>query len=236
MSSSKCSPPEPGADLRVVLVGQERVGKSSAGNTILGKKEFDCRISSIPLTVSSEKIEGEFEGRRVSVVDTPGLCSSQLSAQQVEAELIKAVQLSGPGPHVFLLTLQLGRVTPQEQRGLQTLQSMLSPEVSQHTMLLFTYGDQLEDMIMEQLIREDVILQGLLQSCSGVYHVFNNKETRDRTQVQELLHKIDSISQGGAVHYEMGAQTRLSRVWGLFSRVYGGIRQVYYWLCSYRAE
>ncbi|CAG5998044.1 unnamed protein product [Menidia menidia] len=222
----------PGADLRVVLVGQERVGKSSAGNTILGKKEFNCRISSIPLTVSSEKIEGEFRGRRVSVVDTPGLCSSQLSAQQVEAELIKAVELSYPGPHVFLLTLQLGRFTPQEQRGLQTLQSMLSPEVSQHTMLLFTYGDRLEDMSMEQLIREDVILQGLLQSCSGVYHVFNNRETGDRRQVQELLDKIDSISKGGTVHYEMGAQTRVSGVWGLPIKVIGNIRKGGDWLCS----
>ncbi|XP_072230581.1 GTPase IMAP family member 8-like [Leuresthes tenuis] len=206
----------PGSDLRVVLVGQERVGKSSAGNTILGQKEFDCRFSCTPLTLSSKKVEGEAAGRRVSVVDTPGLFSTQLSAAQVKAELIKAVQLSSPGPHAFLLTVQLGRFTPQEQSGLQTLQQMLSPEVSKHTVLLFSYGERLEDTDIQQFIGEDANLQRLLKSCSGRYHVFNNKQMGDRRQVQGLLEKIDSVSQGGSLFYESwraveSAMTRVCR-------------------------
>uniref|UniRef100_A0A3B4VD11 GTPase IMAP family member 8 n=1 Tax=Seriola dumerili TaxID=41447 RepID=A0A3B4VD11_SERDU len=175
------------SDLRVVLVGQERVGKSSAGNTILEKKEFDCKISSSPLTLSCEKREGDVQGRRVSVVDTPGLFSSQLSEEQVKAQLEEALKLSSPGPHVFLLTIQLGRFTEQEQKGLKTLEKMLSPNVSEHTVVLFTYGDRLEDMDIVQFIREDKNLQELLKNCSGQYQVFNNKNMEDRDQVKELF-------------------------------------------------
>ncbi|XP_067440297.1 GTPase IMAP family member 4-like isoform X3 [Thunnus thynnus] len=183
-------------ELRVVLVGQERVGKSSAGNTILGKKEFDCKFSARPVTLSSERREGLVLGRRVSVVDTPGLFSTELREEMVRAELEKAVQLSSPGPCVFLLTLQLGRLTEQEQKGLKTLMTMLSPAVADHIMLLFTYGDRLEDTNIEQFIRGDKNLQKMLKKCSGQYHVFNNREMGNTDQVKELFDKIDSTFKG----------------------------------------
>ncbi|KAM4733436.1 GTPase IMAP family member 8-like [Anableps anableps] len=202
---------KPEADVRVVLVGQERVGKSSAGNTILGKTEFDSEISLVPLTLSSKKVEGGDLSRGVSVVDTPGLCSSVLSPGEVKAEIQRAVELSSPGPHVFLLTIQLGRFTQQEARGTEMLQEMLSPQVSKFTMILFTYGDRLEEtgIGVDEFVRRDKNLQKVVQSTSGMYHVLNNKKTEDRKQVQDLLNKIDSLSDGGRRFYQTGKDPEL---------------------------
>ena len=55
-------------DLRIVMLGEQDSGKSSAGNTILGGSVFKAGQRSVQCEVR----QGEAAGRHVTVVDSPG--------------------------------------------------------------------------------------------------------------------------------------------------------------------
>ncbi|KAJ8373696.1 hypothetical protein SKAU_G00042760 [Synaphobranchus kaupii] len=179
--------------MSLVLVGMSGVGKSAAGNTILGREEFISEASPSSLTLTSQRGEGEVCGRRVIVVDTPGLCNTELSGNELREEMQRAVTLCDPKPHAVLLVIQLGRFTEQEKRVMETLRELFSKRVNEYTMVLFTYGDRLRNKTIEEFIRSDTNLQQLLRKCVDRYHVFNNEVMTNCSQVSELLQKIDKM-------------------------------------------
>nr|XP_046146431.1 splicing factor 3A subunit 2-like isoform X2 [Oncorhynchus gorbuscha] len=104
----------------------------------------------------------------------------------------RAVTLCEPGPHAFLLVIQLGRFTEQEKSVMETLTELLSANIDGDTMVLFTYGERLEDTTIDQFIHEDSNLKKLVKKCRGGYHVFKNNDTSNNNQVRELLEKIET--------------------------------------------
>ncbi|XP_047212016.1 GTPase IMAP family member 8-like [Girardinichthys multiradiatus] len=194
----------PPKHLKMVLAGAEWEGKSSAGNTILGKKAFHVNTNG-RRTAYNEISHNVVEGRRLTVVDSPGwfyINTLQDTNEMDKQEMENSVYLCPPGPHAVLLVISLATaLNISSLTAVHEHMSLFREDVWKHTLVLFTRGDWLGVKTVEERIESEKGLQWIVNKCGNRYHVLNNMDHSDATQVHELLEKIEEMWAGNKDPY-----------------------------------
>ncbi|XP_074524009.1 GTPase IMAP family member 8-like [Halichoeres trimaculatus] len=177
--------------LQMILLGSKGVGKTSVGNAILGiKAQEDGKR-----TAHSAARQGFVGKTEITLVDTPGwwkgfrMCDTPVVIRE---ELMRSMFLCPPGPHVFLLMIDAdASFTSKHLEAVKTHMELFGESVWRHTIIVFTRGDWLGAHSVEEYIEgEGEALQALVEECGNRYHVIDNKNPDDCTQINGLLEKI----------------------------------------------
>ncbi|KAJ8341361.1 hypothetical protein SKAU_G00336520 [Synaphobranchus kaupii] len=211
---------EGSANLRIVLLGKTGAGKSSIGNSILGKKLFRTSCEANSDTSQCEAKTDTVDGRSITVIDTPGFCSTDCSDEELKAEILKCIIECSPGPHAFLIVLPVRRQSAEEKKVVEEILEMFGQETLKYSVVVFTHGKQLEGMPIQRFVERNSHLKALVEKCGNRLHVVDNTEWNNCTeghgdersngvQIKKLLKTIDQMvnQNRGEYYINKGSQS-----------------------------
>lgn len=180
-------------DIRIVLIGGRKTGKSSCGNTILGQEFFPTDTE----TTSCRQTEAAVCRRTVTIVDTPGCFTVTPDPMPPLTALLLVVNVSA-------------YFSDGQREALERQLEACGGAAWSRTLVLFSHGDLLGDASVEQRIEcEGEPLRRLLERCGDRYHVLDNRE-RGGAQVKELLELLEEM----LVDERLEALQRGQPLWG----------------------
>uniref|UniRef100_A0A8C3X5B4 GTPase IMAP family member 8 n=1 Tax=Catagonus wagneri TaxID=51154 RepID=A0A8C3X5B4_9CETA len=177
--------------LKVLIVGKHGAGKSTVGNSLLGKQVFETRYSEKPVTQAFTSESRIWRGRKVWVIDTPDFASPKAIAQDLLSSTF-------PGPHAFLLVVPLGSFNKRDEAVLNTLRRMFGDKFVRHTIVLLTRKEDLGRQDLDTYVRTGAeALYQHIQDCGNQYSVFDYKATagEELRQADRILQEIVSLVQ-----------------------------------------
>lgn len=171
---------------RLVVIGRTGSGISSIANSILREKHFKSNVSMKSVTTVAETAEFIQGGKKIIVVNTPGMFNTEISNDEVKAQLKNAIEMMAPGPHLFLYVFPLGRQTDEEEETIKEMIDVFGNEFLKHTIIVFTDTEYLSGTSIEYYIKKTPdFVRNILERCSMKYVILNYR-TNDQNNDKSL--------------------------------------------------
>ncbi|XP_066530102.1 GTPase IMAP family member 4-like isoform X2 [Hoplias malabaricus] len=175
-------------DLTVVVFGNSSAVDFGTENILLGPNKPAVDAADFSLTPTLSNVSG----RSVSVVNVLDLQDSEIYLDLDSVNRVISRLLSENEIHAFVFVLQLRMFTDADKVGLEWLQSMFGESVLPFVMILFTYEKEEEcDTTIDDL-KNNPVLEQLLQRCGDRYKTCS-KSMNNQSEMRALLAKIDHI-------------------------------------------
>ncbi|KAL0202677.1 hypothetical protein M9458_000695, partial [Cirrhinus mrigala] len=121
--------------------------------------------------------------------------------EEMKSEMMKSLYLSHPGPHVFLLVINLETFKEEQRNIVEQIHENFGAQVFKFTLVLVTRREKMSRKEW-MLFISDTKFRELVSHCRDNYHAINSKNEINRTHITELLEKIDEIIKHNNQHYE----------------------------------
>ncbi|XP_050404404.2 GTPase IMAP family member 7 [Patella vulgata] len=130
---------------RAVVVGKTGVGKSSLCNRIANNNFFRTGTSISSVTRNPQKVVVQLNDMQVcEFTDMPGLFDTYRTPEEMEKILGSCVELSLPGPHVFVYVITIAsRFTEEDRQTLLKLSQIFGDDVFRYMLVIFTSKNNL---------------------------------------------------------------------------------------------
>lgn len=182
-------------NVQLVLVGWPGVGKSSSGNTILGKDVFGTNVAAArsPTGRTCSRLQrGNLFNSEVTVIDTPAFPES--SNNESKEDIFRLITLSTPDPHAVLLVIRLGFPTSHSEETVELMEDMFGKNVWSRTMIVLTHLERTEPDLQEQLQKNGEQLKLLFWKVGNRCQLLNNNpDVKNVQQVWDLLSAVKEM-------------------------------------------
>lgn len=154
-------------EVRLLLVGRTGTGKSSVGNSILKRDVFRRCVSSLSVTQECKRGETIKNGKKITVVDTPGLFHTTIKQDLVIKEISKCMDILTPGPHAFLYVFRISRHSTEEEQALVELKGIFGDDFCKYCIILFVTDDPVIVRSVEEFVNTlPYFYRELVDKCS----------------------------------------------------------------------